>query len=906
MKNSVQARVFRAPRGTVRTRPRSDHRTIGASARSRRCSLSRHGGVPLTVLLLLTLLAGLATPAGAALWRRAQSGTDLWYSGFLHAEASYTDLTGSVYDFEEGYFHGEKDGSMDLKGSFHANGPLNSNLNLNTSILFDTRFCRYPQRYWDRRFWDTFRMRIALDTPRPINNRWDFHARAKYDRDATWRNEYPDARLLMEPIDDAYLEVFAHLESRNWIFEGGDMRPDYGARGFVLYERSVRALRANGHNENIEADLIGGLTRGVTYLQTPDDSLGIPADGTAGPYRLGHAPIVRGSEIVSIEVRDRFDHTILIRRTQQRRNVDYTVDYLRGIITFMAPVESETFERNPVFISVQYSYDQRATGYRRYIAATRANFQLGQSAKAGVLYSGLYDDAGSWRGEETYRTPAQRLAAYGGTLEADPWDRTHMNFAIAWSDSSRLGGENNNTAIGFDIDFRTLQPLVLKLDYQRLEYGFEPLDNHSFVGQRNRQIIRLDGAYRASQAIELEGGGRHVSSANPEFDDQAYTDQLTFVGLRYRPAERTELFGRQEWRSAVDEKVIHLKDEQRYTTLLEGQQKIGARSIARLAAEYEQFENQVLEGNEGWRTATWRIRARGEAVPKEWIKSPLVWLSDLVKDRGTNTSRDRLDRFEWGLELTPQKGYGLRGLYTWQGDYALDASGWNFTGGTRTRHIYSFSAGTDIRPWNPLQLLVSYDREKLHDDVNAVDERESELIRAEGYWFVTRDLELHSAGTREDLRDVRKIGVGYGLLRRYERRFEIDLTYNWNTRLSLFAGYLYKKRRIYQPDWSDTDVNRLLLGGNLHVTRRLEIIARLRYTDLDGQPVAYSGSESILINDALENRRWIVTGEVAWDIGNLFRLSGGYETLEYEVTSVESSPDDYAADRFFLKLMNKF
>ncbi len=862
-----------------------------------------HLGV--TVLCVCLLSGLLAFDASAATWQRPSTGTDLWYSGFLHAEASYTDVTGSVYDFEEGYFHGKEDGSLDLKGAFHANGFLREGLKVNSSFLFDTRYRRYPQRYWDRRFWDTFRMKIVMDTPRPINDRWKFHARAVYDREDSWRSEYPDARLLMEPIDHARLEVFAHLESKHWTFEGGDLKPDFGGRGFVLYQRDLLGLKANGHNDFVDAELTGGRVKGTSFLQTPDDSLGVRADGTAGPYRLAHAPIVRGSEVVAIEVRDRFDQTILLRRTTQRRNVDYTVDYLRGVVTFMEPVLSETFEGHPVYISVQYSFDERDAGYYRYLAASRTHVQLGESARAGVLYAGVYDDAGSWRGDETGRPPAQRRAAYGGTFEADLFDRTRIEAAAALSDSGRLGEEDKNGAVGIHLESRSIDRLALIGDYQRIEHNFEPLDNRSLVGQTNRQQTKLQGVYQVADNIELEGGGRRTKSANPEFDDQAYTDQSTFAGLRFRPYQLTELAYHHEWRTAVDEKEVHQKDEYRETSTLEAQQRF-SESRLRLGAEREHFTNHVMADSTGSQLATWRLRGALDYRPWTWLDARAALKTEVAHDRDTERSTARKDRAELGATFSFHPRYSLRGDLEKESRFSLDDKGYKFSGGDKTRGISAYSLGADLRPWEPVQLLFGYDQEETRDEINDVTERESELLRAEGYYFATPDLEFHSAFTREDLRDLRKIGIDQGLLRRYERRFELDVTYNYHVRLSFFSGYMLKLRRIFDPGRSDTDVHQYRVGINYHITPRWELMGRVRYTTLDGEPIDAASGSSVTVSEALENHRWIATGEIAWDLAHMWRIALGYESLEYAVDSVTDSPDDYDANRFYLKLMQKF
>jgi hypothetical protein len=889
--------------------------TLHTSTRPVRCrGAGRHKPHALESLgvgVILGILGTLAGhPAHAALWQRAQSGTDLWYSGFLHAEASYTDVTGSVYEYEEGYFHGRENGSIDAKGSLHAHGLLRTGLAVDGTMLFDTRYDRYPQRYWDRRFWDTFRMNVVMDTPQPVNDRWRLHARATYDREDSWRNEYPDARLLMEPIDDARLEVHALVESHSLLFEGGDLKPDFGGRGFVLYQRDILGLRANAHNDAAEGELIGGRTKGTTFLQTPDDSLGIRADGTAGPYRLAHAPIVRGSEIVAIEERDRFDATIRVRRTEQRRNVDYTVDYLRGVITFMEPIASESFESNPIYISIQYAFDDRSAGYRRYLAAGRAGMKWDDTARADIIYSGIYDDPGSWQGDDTARPPADRRSNYGTVIEVEPLARTRIEASAALSDSGQYAGESHNGAVGLNLESRSVPNLTLNGDFQHIEPGFVALDNRTLVGQRNRQELRLDGTYRAAESIDLLGGGRHTRTAVEALDANAYRDQSVFAGVRLRPLASTELTYRQEWRTAEDRKPVHERDELRETGSLELGQAF-ATSRLRAAAEREHFTDHAHAGQAGARTATWRLRGALDLSPWSWLAGRGAAKTELLKDTSTDHSQSRRDRAEAGATLRFGDAYSLRGDLEWKVDRALDAAGWQFTGGTRTNTERAHSLGADLRPAKSVQLLLAYDREEMRNDLAALVERAAEAFRVEGHWFLTPDLELHGVARHEDLRDARKIGVAQGLLRRYERGIEGDITYNYLTRLSLFTGYQLKLRRVFDPGRSDTKLHRVRTGANYHIHRDWEITARLSYALLDGEPIAAEeGMGSLAVGEAIDNRRWVATGELAWDIGHMWRLAAGYEALEHEVTDgvepQDGADDDYAANRFFLKLMQKF
>jgi hypothetical protein len=279
--------------------------------------------------------------------------------------------------------------------------------------------------------------------------------------------------------------------------------------------------------------------------------------------------------------------------------------------------------------------------------------------------------------------------------------------------------------------------------------------------------------------------------------------------------------------------------------------------------------------------------------------------TEAVRDRAAARTRERRDRAEAGAAFRLNERYALRGDAEWQADYALDEAGWKLTGGTRARHSGAYSLGADLRPVPSVQLLLAHDREETRDDLARAVERASEANRVEGYWFATPDLEFHAVAGLEDLRDARKIGVAQGLLHRYERRWEADVTYNWSTRLSCFGGVQWRLRRVLDPGRSDTELTRLRGGLNLHLHPDWELTARIRHDRLDGESMAATESD-LATGEALENHRWIATGEVAYDLARMWRLALGYETLEHAIDSQEDSPDDFAADRVYLKLMQKF
>ena len=177
-----------------------------------------------------------------------------------------------------------------FRSSLLLDGHLATGLKINGTFLYDSRYGQDPYRTWDRAYWDHFRMNLALDSERPVWGEWNLKGRLALDRDPNWRNRYPDSRLLMEPLDELRLEGALELSAPWALVRAGDTQARLGPTALTLYERSAFGLHGDLHSDNTELQFIGAQAKGEVHYQTPEDSLGLRADGTSGPYRLAHAP----------------------------------------------------------------------------------------------------------------------------------------------------------------------------------------------------------------------------------------------------------------------------------------------------------------------------------------------------------------------------------------------------------------------------------------------------------------------------------------------------------------------------------------------------------------------------------------------------------------------------------------
>ncbi|MEQ1497105.1 MAG: hypothetical protein ABL914_00455 [Novosphingobium sp.] len=181
-------------------------------------------------------------------------------------------------------------------------------------------------------------------------------------------------QVLLGTIDPrAYYTVFA---------DGSDRRFDAASRDKVYLRVENRGFYAlyGDTTSGLDQTQLGRYLRTATGIKTEFESGGIHLQGFAaklatthrrdefqgggisGPYRLSSRAIMPGSEVVTIEVRDRFRSEVIVSRRTLVRFVDYDLDLLSGTITFKEPILSRDDGLNPQFIVIDYEIDGNSPG----------------------------------------------------------------------------------------------------------------------------------------------------------------------------------------------------------------------------------------------------------------------------------------------------------------------------------------------------------------------------------------------------------------------------------------------------------------------------------------------------------------------------------------------------------------
>lgn len=173
-------------------------------------------------------------------------------------------------------------------------------------------------------------------------------------------------------------KLYVKLERNQFFALFGDYDTGMSITDLARYERRFNGVKTGLQGENAGFNAFATETN-QSFMR--DELRG---DGTSGLYFLSSAPIIINSEIVRIEVRDRFDTGQVISSTTLSRFLDYDLDPFNGSLYFKQPVPSRDQSFNPVFIVAEYESESDANdgviaGGRVSLRTDNQNVELGVS-----------------------------------------------------------------------------------------------------------------------------------------------------------------------------------------------------------------------------------------------------------------------------------------------------------------------------------------------------------------------------------------------------------------------------------------------------------------------------------------------------------------------------------------------
>lgn len=291
--------------------------------------------------------------------------------------------------------------------------------------------------------------------------------------------------------------VYVKLEKNTFQAVFGDYETGFTETELGRYTRRLSGLKADYESEDTSFTAFASETN-QSFLKDE-----IAADGTSGPFRLRAAPLVRSSEVIKIETRDRLRPDVVVAERVLNRYSDYEIDYTTGELFFRQPVSATDAGLNPNVIVVDYETSEAAE--RGITAGLRAE----QRFLDGAIQVGTTliheEDAAS------LETNGSNLVAADLTLRLS--DRTEVRAELAKSDVETDAGSESADAVLVVAQHRT-EKLLATGYFREEEEGFglgQQLSSTNAIRRIGAELsaeigskISEDGADRSERRVTAQ------------------------------------------------------------------------------------------------------------------------------------------------------------------------------------------------------------------------------------------------------------------------------------------------------------------------------------------------------------------------------------------------------------------
>ncbi len=217
--------------------------------------------------------------------------------------------------------------------------------------------------YYRGRFLGNNLLTLAYDSQRALNR---FTGRDRVGGFDPLDRVYPifgDSSIRFEDAQ-SNSKLYARLDRGRSYAMFGDFDADLDKPTLSGYTRHLTGLKL--HLENAAGDFISltGARPDTTFSRDV-----IPGGGLS-LVRLSHGDLLQGSEVVTIEVRDRRNPEIVLSIENLIRSIDYNIDPRNGEIFFLRSIP--TFDPLLNLIQVVVTYEHRGVGTSNYVYTGRA------------------------------------------------------------------------------------------------------------------------------------------------------------------------------------------------------------------------------------------------------------------------------------------------------------------------------------------------------------------------------------------------------------------------------------------------------------------------------------------------------------------------------------------------------
>ncbi|MEM9572445.1 MAG: hypothetical protein AAF996_13355 [Pseudomonadota bacterium] len=263
--------------------------------------------------------------------------------------------------------------------------------------------------------------------------------------DRTWQNNNAESRY----------PVYVKLEKNTFQAVFGDFETGFTDTDLGRYSRRLSGLKADYERDDLSVTAFAAETN-QTFVKDE-----LAADGTSGPFSLRSAPLVRSSEVIVIETRDRLRPDVILNQRPLSRYIDYEIDYTTGELFFRQPVAATDATLNPNVIVIDYETSE--IGKRGVTAGLRAKTRMADD-KVELGATLIQEEDGSTQG-----AAGSRLAAVDLTVRVS--DQVEVRAEVASSDANTETGDTKGEAVLVEATHQT-EKLAITGYYRAESDGF--------------------------------------------------------------------------------------------------------------------------------------------------------------------------------------------------------------------------------------------------------------------------------------------------------------------------------------------------------------------------------------------------------------------------------------------------
>ncbi len=804
---------------------------------------------------------------------------DLLLFGFGEVTLHTWGVKGNIRAFESSNPSLKDDFSANYRASLFADGDLSEKFYINGLAVIDSRIDD-EYRNVDP---SLYRLRMSLESTEPLWDTWRFTGEGLYDPNRIWEFGNLDTRLLTQPQIPARLELKARLESDdNGYVEGGSLRPSFKGAKFSLYQRSLFGVYADVNSGAVGVEAVGGKLEGKTFRE--GTAVGIRADGTTGPFDLVNAPVIRGSEAVKIEVRDRFNESTILESRTLTRDIDYNVDYERARIVLYQPVSSETVASDPVYIVITYDYERTDNDD---LLGTRVRVMANDdvTASGSYLHRLIDNNAGGAGAEEP-----EDLFAGDARLDLHRLGKGYVE--VAGAENENIDNTNAALRAGWEADVIT--DLTVKADFQRIDDQFRSFGNTDLTPTTNQRRFNLAGDYDMTEGQNIRASYQNIRGleANGEFNTYpGHRDEKVFaLGYSNRLTDNFKIGAGLERRDVenLDNPTSEDTRQQRLVLDVNGQKDRFAFVKGfdyGVHYEYITFRNQVDSGLGNSNTNQFALRLG--STPAAGYRIQLTQKVRLLNDRDLDFYTEREDGTFANVRVQPHEDFSALATlelkrFTEPGD---DLSFWQ---DDPYRMERSYTIAGEYLPLDQAKVMGKFGRyqvEQWWTDSTAC--QTNDFILGQFTYFASHHLsfDLDNEYTRRAYENS---------MSTCDKTWDLGFRINWNQdRLNDFTAGIIRRWQLsdYPPaDELKSTSYIIVIGGS--VSLPFGLFARASIKD-------------ILLRDLLEDGQTHMIVEAGYEAPTWFRVSLGYERIENDPDELFTT-DYYRGHGLFARFVGKF